>query len=128
MRHQAGNGRGHNQLETAAEPQQDMRLDPAEAEDEITHLADPINVPMPISRRILDAYLKDYYGRDKSLYLELPLRCLDRKPLHGCLVSGAKQGRILNRGGSPQHFGIQRLDFLRFSSSSPQVSSRITSQ
>ena len=41
-----------------------------ETEDEITHLAEPINVPMPIGRRILDAYLKDYYGRDKSLYLD----------------------------------------------------------
>lgn len=37
---------------------------------EMTHLADPINVPMPISRRVLDTYLKDYYGKDSSLFLK----------------------------------------------------------
>jgi len=36
----------------------------AEAEDEITHLAEPINVPMPISRRLLDRYPGRYYGLD----------------------------------------------------------------
>lgn len=51
---------GHN-LQLFTNPQ---------TEDEITHLAEPINVAMPISRRVLDAYLKDYYGRDRSLYLE----------------------------------------------------------
>jgi hypothetical protein len=38
-----------------------------ETEEEITHLAEPINVPMPISRRMLDRYLTDYYGIGKSL-------------------------------------------------------------
>ena len=33
-----------------------------ETEDQITHLAEPINVPMPISRRVLDRYLDTYYG------------------------------------------------------------------
>ena len=41
-----------------------------ETEDEITHLAEPINVPHPISRRVLDAYLPSYYGADKSLFLQ----------------------------------------------------------
>ena len=40
------------------------------AEDEITHLADPINVPDPISRRVLHEYLNTYYGKDKSLFLD----------------------------------------------------------
>jgi hypothetical protein len=31
-------------------------------EDQITHLAEPINVPMPISRRVLDRDLETYYG------------------------------------------------------------------
>lgn len=35
-----------------------------ETEDEITHLAEPINVPMPISRRTLHRYLDTYYGVD----------------------------------------------------------------
>jgi hypothetical protein len=34
-----------------------------EAENEITHLAGPINVPEPITRRVLDRYLEAYYGR-----------------------------------------------------------------
>jgi hypothetical protein len=32
------------------------------AEDEITHLADPINVPDPIGRRALDSHIALYYG------------------------------------------------------------------
>ena len=40
-------------------------------EDYITHLAEPINVPMPISRRVLDKYLNRYYGEGKSLYLRV---------------------------------------------------------
>ena len=36
-------------------------------EDEITHLAEPINVPAPISRRVLDAYLPQYYGDGASV-------------------------------------------------------------
>src|SRR5262249_13575184 len=40
-----------------------------ETEDQITHLAAPINVPMPISRRVLERYLETYYGVDKSLLL-----------------------------------------------------------
>ncbi len=39
-------------------------------EDEITHIAEPVNVPAPISRRILDRYLNDYYGKGKSIFIE----------------------------------------------------------
>lgn len=35
-----------------------------ESEDQIMHLAEPINVPMPLSRRVLDRYLDTYYGVD----------------------------------------------------------------
>jgi len=38
-----------------------------EAEDEITHLAEPLNVPLPISRRRLNEYLRAYYGLNQSL-------------------------------------------------------------
>jgi hypothetical protein len=38
-------------------------------EDEVTHLAEPINVPAPISRRVLDAYLSQYYGDGASVSL-----------------------------------------------------------
>src|SRR5262249_59904070 len=38
-----------------------------ETEEEITHLAEPVNVPEPISRRVLANNLADYYGEDKSI-------------------------------------------------------------
>ena len=40
-----------------------------ETEEDITHLAEPINVPMPISRRVLDENMTDYYGIGKSLLI-----------------------------------------------------------
>jgi hypothetical protein len=40
-------------------------------EDEITHLAEPINVPDRISRRVLNRNLEDYYGDDKSILLNV---------------------------------------------------------
>lgn len=41
-----------------------------QTEDEITHLAEPLNVPDPIGRRILQEYLENYYGTGLSLLLE----------------------------------------------------------
>ena len=41
-----------------------------EREDEITHLAEPINVPDPISRRVLSQYLTQYYGDEKSIAID----------------------------------------------------------
>ncbi|MCC6966857.1 MAG: hypothetical protein IT391_11340 [Nitrospira sp.] len=41
-----------------------------ESETDITHLAEPLNVPEPISRRVLDTYLAQYYGSQLSLFLE----------------------------------------------------------
>jgi hypothetical protein len=40
-------------------------------EDEITHLAEPINVPMPLDRRIVDRDLNTYYGPGKSLLVNV---------------------------------------------------------
>jgi hypothetical protein len=39
-----------------------------ETEDEITHLAEPINVPMPITRRVLHRDLDQYYGVDDDQF------------------------------------------------------------
>lgn len=39
-------------------------------EDEVTHLAEPINVPDRIRRRVLRSNLDEYYGKDKSLLIE----------------------------------------------------------
>ncbi|HNA27724.1 MAG TPA: hypothetical protein PLI01_13030, partial [Nitrospira sp.] len=41
-----------------------------QSEPDITHLAEPLNVPEPISRRVLDKYLGQYYGLQSSLFLE----------------------------------------------------------
>ena len=41
-----------------------------QSETDITHLAEPINVPAPISRRVLDRYLDRYYGPQLSLFVE----------------------------------------------------------
>ena len=41
-----------------------------QSETDITHLAEPLNVPEPISRKMLDRYLAQYYGPQLSLFLE----------------------------------------------------------
>jgi hypothetical protein len=43
-------------------------------EDAITHLAEPLNVPLPISRRVLHEQLGSYYGAGKSFFIELAAR------------------------------------------------------
>jgi hypothetical protein len=40
-----------------------------EPEADISHLATPLNVPIPIGRRILATHLDSYYGRDKSIFI-----------------------------------------------------------
>lgn len=41
-------------------------------EDSFTHLADPVNVPMRLSRRFLADTLDDHYGAGKSILIEGP--------------------------------------------------------
>lgn len=41
-----------------------------QAEETITHIAEPINVSMPISRRMMKEHLEDYYGKDKSIFID----------------------------------------------------------
>jgi hypothetical protein len=41
-----------------------------QTEKSITHLAEPLNVPELISRRVLDASLADYYGAALSMFIE----------------------------------------------------------
>jgi hypothetical protein len=35
-------------------------------EDEITHLSEPVNVPAPFTRRVLDRFLEAFYGEDTT--------------------------------------------------------------
>jgi hypothetical protein len=66
-----------------------------ETEAEISHLAEPRNVPMPLARRWLKAHLDDYYGPDKSLWLELdgnPPQMIPRNTLRICDLSDIRDG------------------------------------
>lgn len=58
-----------------------------EAEDDITHLAEPINVPDPIGRRILDAYLDLYYGEQKSVFVRINGTGVDIADVKVCNLS-----------------------------------------
>ncbi len=50
-----------------------------ETEVEITHLAEPINVAMPITRRVLDRHFKEYYGQggDRTESISIKLNGVD---------------------------------------------------
>ena len=61
-------------------------------EDSITHLAEPINVPMPISRRVLDQYLENYYGDGRSLYLRVDGVEIDISLIRVCNLSTVLPG------------------------------------
>jgi len=66
-----------------------------ETEVEISHLAEPRNVPMPLARRWLKAHLDDYYGLGKSLWLELdgnPPQLIARNNIRICDLSDIKDG------------------------------------
>ncbi|CAH1388067.1 hypothetical protein [Candidatus Nitrotoga sp. M5] len=66
-----------------------------ETEEEISHLAEPRNVPMPLARRWLKAHLDDYYGPGKSLWLELdgnPPQLITRNNIRICDLSDIKDG------------------------------------
>ena len=66
-----------------------------ETEEEISHLAEPRNVPMPLARRWLKAHLDDYYGLGKSLWLELdgnPPQLIARNNIRICDLSDIKDG------------------------------------
>ena len=58
-----------------------------ETEEEITHLAEPINVPMSISRRVLNHYLNLYYDPGKSLSLKVNGADIDISQIMICDLS-----------------------------------------
>lgn len=64
-----------------------------ETEEEISHLAEPRNVPMPISLRWLKTHLYDYYGFGRSFWIELEGDTTQMIPLtqiHVCDLSDVK--------------------------------------
>lgn len=68
-----------------------------QTEETITHLAEPINVPIPLSRRVLAEYLEDYYGTDKSILLRVDDKDKLPSELKVCNLSDAKDasGNVL---------------------------------
>ena len=56
-------------------------------EDEITHLAEPINVPMPINRQLLNDHIDDYYGPDKSLLIRVDGNDISKERIVVCNLS-----------------------------------------
>lgn len=67
-----------------------------ETEAEISHLAEPINVPMPLDRRWLKAHPDDYYGSNKSITLEwqatTPPDLIPSSEIDICDLSDIKDG------------------------------------
>jgi hypothetical protein len=66
-----------------------------ETEAEISHLAEPGNVPMPLARRWLKVHRDDYYGAGKSLWLELdgsPPQLIAGHQIHVCDLSDIQDG------------------------------------
>lgn len=70
-----------------------------ETEEEISHLAEPINVPLPLTRRWLKAHLDEYYAPDRSLVLELagaapndPPQIISRSDINICDLSDVTDG------------------------------------
>ncbi|MFO1434157.1 MAG: hypothetical protein U1F76_29410 [Candidatus Competibacteraceae bacterium] len=78
-----------------------------EPEEEITHLAEPVNVPMPLSRRVLERNLSAYYGKDKSLLLTtgLPPVTQGADRIQVCDLSDLKDkdGKVINWANLPQN-------------------------
>ena len=61
-------------------------------EDEITHLAEPLNIPMPISRLMLKESLDDYYGPAKSLLLRVGSAEISSDQIVVCDLSDRENG------------------------------------
>ncbi|MBM9512263.1 hypothetical protein [Desulfogranum marinum] len=70
-----------------------------ETEEKISHLAEPINVPLSLDRRRLKANLDDYYGLNKSMVLEWqgatpsdPPQLIPRSDVDICDLSDIEDG------------------------------------
>jgi hypothetical protein len=61
-----------------------------ETEPSVEHLAEPVNVPLPISRRLLAAHLDDYYRSDGSLFLSVDGEPVARQSVIACDLSDVR--------------------------------------
>ncbi len=69
-----------------------------QTETEISHLAEPINVPMPLSRRVLNENFDVYYGQNASLLVE-PDPASPPSPAAGDTVSICNLSDITDASG-----------------------------
>ncbi|HJU53203.1 MAG TPA: hypothetical protein VJ715_01480 [Pyrinomonadaceae bacterium] len=60
-----------------------------ETEDEITHLATPVNVPAPFNRRVLARDKEIFYGADKSLALNINGNFIAATEVEICNLEGS---------------------------------------
>lgn len=67
-----------------------------ETEGDIAHTAEPVNVPAPISRRVLDAYKGLFYGPNKSVLLRVNGQDIAAEDVTVCDLSDAAGGEWAN--------------------------------
>src|SRR5262249_21398373 len=60
--------------------------------DEVTHLAGPLNVPMPLTRRYLAEHLADHYGADQGLLIEVNGTAVSGAGIRACDLSDVGTG------------------------------------
>jgi hypothetical protein len=88
-----------------------------DSEEEITHLAEPINVPEAISRRVLDAYRESRYGQGKSVLVD---GWFDWKDIDSCNLSDIAGG-LWAHTAKPNRVAIDSvLGRIAFSADQPQ--------
>ncbi len=75
----------------------------ARTEEEITHLAEPYDVPLPLGRRWLSAHLGAYYGIGRSLLLETVTGSADPVPVLAAGVRICDLSDVPGGGGAWAH-------------------------
>ena len=81
------------------------------SEADITHLAEPLNVPEPISHRVLDTYLAQYYGLQLSLFLEADNLDTSLGKVQVCNLS--------DNGATWAHLPVSKVSLIRCWDGSP---------
>jgi hypothetical protein len=73
-----------------------------QTEREVTHLAEPLNVPLPIDLRWMASHAGDYYGPGLSVFLELaPANPGDEpEPIAAARISVCDLGDVTDSGGT----------------------------
>lgn len=74
-----------------------------EAEDEISHVVEPTNVPMPLGRRDLHEYRDEYYGPNKSLLFEVDGQEVPREAIVVRDLSDAGEGAWAHEPGPGEY-------------------------